>query len=97
MGGPGTQAKYTRKVKWGEAVPASMSPELASDVDVYGVLSQVAAVAAPSAPASLRPRPPVRLGHSPRTHAGSASAPADARSTCSTRITRATHTTREEG
>ena len=34
------KGKYTRKIKWGEAVPESMSQELASDTDVYGIMSQ---------------------------------------------------------
>ena len=34
------KGKYTRKIKWGEAVPESMSQELASDADVYGIMSQ---------------------------------------------------------
>jgi len=41
-----------------------MSAELAQDVDVFGVLSQVPAVAAPIPPASFRPcsalAPPAR-------------------------------------
>ncbi len=36
-----TKAKYTRKIKWGEPVPQTMSQLLESDSDFFGVMAQV--------------------------------------------------------